>query len=354
MKKTFFGKIPRQTKNFLMFLLRICNLIIMKPEHSVLPILNSICAREISRSELNYIIELSQKFAQSYLKYRYRNFSKVLLSADLSIIELSIDAIAPLFERNEDGIFIKIKTAFKNWNPPIDSEEKALFFLNRLIGKSVEKYVSELLRQSDPFFSKIRDSVDYIILKQGYKKERIVGIVYIVEANYVKTVGSLPDTNLVFDLPVELFSVKNNILPRIFNYIKNETDKTPAIPLNALIMKIKQIWATENKFLEDRPDGYKIEIDSILDKACLVTINKLEESYLSIGKISQYEADAMKNALHNIIYDLRDGGVIPGLHKYLIEQMPELSFENYKRKYQNTFEYLFKLLKKEISNNLVD
>ncbi|MDP3831340.1 MAG: hypothetical protein Q8Q47_08725, partial [Ignavibacteriaceae bacterium] len=108
--------------------------------------------------------------------------------------ELAIDAIAPLFERNENGELIQLIKAFNNWSPKIEAEEQAIFFLNRLVAKSTEKYASELLRQSDPFFSKILDSVNYLINKNGYIKKLIIGTTYIVEnANTIK-IGALPDS----------------------------------------------------------------------------------------------------------------------------------------------------------------
>lgn len=59
-------------------------------------------------------------------------------------------------------------------------------------------------------------------------------------------------------------------------------------------------------------------------------------------------------ALNNIAIDLQDGGINIGLHKYLLDQFENASFEDYKQKYQNVFEYLFKVLKKEIACQLKD
>ncbi|MDP2303431.1 MAG: hypothetical protein Q8N03_13525, partial [Ignavibacteria bacterium] len=137
----------------------------MKSNYSVLQYFHSICENKSSRSEVNHLIELAHSYAYSNLKYRYKNLSRVLMSEDSTLQELAIDAIAPLFERNENGELTQIIKAFNNWTPKIKTEEQAIFFLNRLVAKSTEKYASELLRQSDPFFSKILDSVNYLINK---------------------------------------------------------------------------------------------------------------------------------------------------------------------------------------------
>lgn len=323
----------------------------MKAEYSVLHILNSICDRKVSRIEINFLIELAQKFAFTYLKYRYKNLSKVLLAEDVTLQELSTDAIAPLFERDEAGVFIKIQSAFENWQPPIETEEAALFFLNRIVAKSTEKSVSEILRQSDPFFSKILDSVNYIIEKQDYKKKQILGTTYIVKTEDIKRLGSLPDSKFISELPAEIFFDVNKMLPAIFEYIEN-SDRTVAIPLNALVTRIKQIRYLGFDFSESAVNGNEIEIESITKKAIDITINKMEESYLQKKKINLKEAQSIKKAIESIIYDMRDGGINPGLHKYLMEQIPEMNFEDYEIRYQNIFEYLFKILKKEIANQL--
>lgn len=322
----------------------------MKTVYSSLHTLNRICAEEISRIELNYLIELTQKFAHSYLKYRYKNLSRILLAEDVTFKELSIDAIAPLFERDETETFVKIKAAFEKWQPPIDNEESALFFVNRIVSKSVEKYVSELLRQSDPFFSKILDSINYLIEKQGYKKKQIIGTTCIIEDENLKKIGALPDSKFISELPIELFVNNNKMISQVLSYIKIKTNLIAAIPLNALVIRIKQIRASGYKIVDIVYNQHQTELESIIQKAIDLTIAKLEAGYLQKEKINQLEFDAIKNAIDSIVYDMRDGGINTGVHKYLIEKMPNLTFDDYKEKYQNLFEYLIKILKKEIAN----
>jgi hypothetical protein len=324
----------------------------MKSTYSVLAILKSICENKSSRAEVNQLIELSQIYAYTYLNYRYKNLSKILMTEDVTLQELAIEAIAPMFERDEAGVFIKITKAFNDWEPKIDSEEKGTFFLNRIVSKSVEKYVSELLRQSDPFFSKILDSVNYLIEKHDFKKKLIVGTTYIIEDDNFKKIGSLPDRNFIYELPIELFSHNNKIIPELFNYLKNKTDKTAAIPLNALVLKLKQIKSSSFNLSDSTLNGNEAEIDSIVNNALNTTFTKMQETYVNKGKLEKNEADRIKKAIDSIVYDMRDGGINPGLHKYFLEKFCELNFDDYQSNYQNIFEYLFKVLKKEIADQL--
>ena len=263
----------------------------MKSTYSVLAILKSIYENKASRPEVNHIIELSHSFAYSYLKYRYKNLSKVLMAEDLTMQELAIDAIAPLFERDEAGNFIKITKAFNEWEPKIETEDQAAFFLNRLVAKSTEKYVSELLRQSDPFFSKILDSVNYLIDKNNYFKKQIIGTTYIVENENLVKIGALPDSKFIYELPIELFKSSNEMLKKVFSYIKSNSDRTPSIPLNALVLKIKQIKSETYNLSDTSTNGNESEIDSIINKVLGSTFNKMYESYVNKNKIDENEAE---------------------------------------------------------------
>ena len=324
----------------------------MKNTYSTLKILILLKSNQISRVEINYLVETTQSYAYTYLKYRYKNLNKIFLSEDLTLQELAIDSIAQLFERNDDGKFIKLSTAFENWQPPIETEDQAKFFLNRLVAKSVEKYVSELLRDSDPFFSRILDSVNYQIEKHGYRKKQILGTTYIVENDEQKRIGSLPDTQFILELSGDLFPNPNQTIPNLFDYIKNSTDKEIAIPLNALVNKIKRINTVNFSFSDKVEFGTELTVASILERALKVSINKLDESYVNKGKISQQEKSGIEKALRNISLDMKDGGINPGLHKYFLEQFPEINFSDYESKYQNIFEYLYKVLRKEIVKQL--
>jgi hypothetical protein len=78
----------------------------------------------------------------------------------------------------------------------------------------------------------------------------------------------------------------------------------------------------------------------------------MQETYVNKGKLEKNEADRIKKAIESIVFDMRDGGINLGLHKYFLEIFTELTFEDYRDRYQNIFEYLFKVLKKEIAEQL--
>ncbi len=327
----------------------------MKSKYSVLDILSSLVENKTNRMEVNYLIEQAYSFSSAYLKYRYKNLSRTLLVEDATLRELTLDSIAPLFERNEDGSFVRIVKAFTEWIPKIETEEHALFFLNRIVGRCCEKYTSELLRQSDPFFSKILDSINYLIKKKNYHKKVILGTVFILETNELIKLGKLPDSEFITSLPMKVFYNKKDIISSVFECVKKESSYIAAIPLNSLVMKIKKVRTGEGNFSDIEYDGKKeLEINSLVNSALNVCYEKLKFGYIEKGKLSETEAVGIKRALSNVGRDMRDGGIIPGLHNYLMQELDYVDIDEYKVKYQNIFEYLYKILKNEIAAHLVD
>lgn len=301
------------------------------------------------------LIEISYKIALTYLKYNFRKVKKILISEELTPQELALDAISSLFESDEENRFVIIEEAVKRWNPPIDSEKEAEFFLNKLIASRIEQHISLLLRQSDPFFSRILDKINYQIKKKGLKKSNFLGNVFIIPSHSDKITGCVIKEEDFNALPLKIFSCRENLFENIFNHLKNETSFAVAIPLNLLIFRLKEVDSSLFEISEATSDYLeKRNVDSIVESALKITLDKFEMSYIKKGKFDNDDFSLIEKVLKDIAYDLKDGGVSPGLYKYFIVHNPDITHEIYLSKYRNTLEYLFKILKQNIASELQD
>ena len=198
-------------------------------------ILKNLCNSSISQKEINFLVEKSYKISFQYLRSYQTKLSKILQQDNLSLSDIAIDAIAPLFQRDENNMFFVIKKSFENWIPQISTEEDAVYFLNKITAKNAEQHISTLLKNADPFFAKILDSINYFIRKKGYYKINYLGHVYIVETITEEITANLIDKEQFEKLPLELFINQKTLLKNIFNYLKEETHSYSAISLNQLI-----------------------------------------------------------------------------------------------------------------------
>jgi len=307
-----------------------------------------------SQISLNSLIEICQKIALSYLHFNYKKVYKFLKSEDLTLDELSIDAIAPLFLMDKNYEYISIRNSFNNWDPPINTEKDALFFLNKIVASRVEQHLSSILREEDPFFSKILDSVNYIVKSQGFKKIQSFGKTYIVSNDYKITDTFFIDQIEFEKIPVYLFSDKKKLIANLLCYLENETTYVIAIPFNDLIFRLKHIYFADYMYVEPLEiPNKKFEMDELVTLALNSTLEKLNNSYTVKGKLSVEESISISNALKDMCEDLKNGGINPGLYNYLSPYMKDLNNQLYKQNYHNILEYLLKSTKAILAENIL-
>jgi hypothetical protein len=305
------------------------------------------------QQSVNRSVEVCYKIAISQLRFGYRKIQRIISRDEIAIEDIAIDSIVSLFEKDESGSFQNIIRPFNSWQPPIKTEEEALYFLNKLIQRRVEQHISFLLRESDPFFSKLMDSVNYLIKKASFKKINYLGTIFIVNSETEKISGKAIPNDEFEKLPAKLFNEKKNLLQNIFHHLTEETGYASAIPFNALIYKLKELNVALYKLSESTTEQHdSIEVNSVIEQALSKTFYKLEESYLHKEKLSLEESEKIKKALTDMSKDIKDGGVNPGLYKYLLVHYDELDEHTYKQKYHNILEYLLKVLKQNIAEEL--
>jgi hypothetical protein len=277
----------------------------------------------------------------------------LLISDSLSLEDLAIDSIARLFAVSPEYNKTPIENAFHNWQPKITNDDEAIYFINKIVSNRVEQHINKILRNSDPFFKKILTTLEHYIIKSNCKKLNHFGRICVVNEDIFEITDTVISDDEFSVLPSGLFLDFRNLLSKLFSYLKNETKNFPAIPLNSLVYKLKYLNAQSFKASEITSSPLQqIEISEIVCAGLNSTLNKLETNYIAKYKISSEDGELLKKALTDIAEDIKNGGVSPGLHKYLQEYSKELSKEEYYQKFHNILEYLLKLMKNEIGEML--
>ena len=136
-------------------------------------------------------------------------------------------------------------------------------------------------------------------------------------------------------------------------YLEKETKFVAAIPLNDLIYRLKHINFSEYAAVESSDFSRKqFEMNEIINIGLASSLMKLNDSYCAKGKLNAKEGESIRSALVDICEDLKNGGVNPGLYNYLSPYIKDLSKEAYKENYQSILEYLLKITKSVIADNL--
>jgi hypothetical protein len=319
--------------------------------NEILKILNKLGGRVESREELNFLIKFSSKIARAYINRNYSRMSHFFAYYQSTADETALDAVAGLFCMDKEEKNYNIINSFNSWKPSIKDNEHAFFFINRIVASAVEQYLSEMLREADPVFSKIFNSVNYDIKKKGYKKTEFVGCKYIVKEEAGGFSRNLIDPESFCKFPVVNFTNREKYIEVLFNQIES-LGFAPAIPLNLLVSQLKKIYMNIPVNVNQEFTNEALAINEVLKDSVKDLEDFLKQKYLDKGKLSKEETGYFLSALQDIIYDLRDGGLNPGIHIYLEKYIPGLHNHVSYEKYHNILEYLLKILKKNISGRL--
>lgn len=320
----------------------------------VLAALHILAEGKYQRSaEINFLVEKTYSIATSYLGLNHRKIFKLLQKGEYKISEIAIDAISSLFIHDETKNITPLANSFKNWDPPIKSENDALFFLNKVVSGRIEQHIFSSLREYDPFFAKILDSVNYLIKSGGYSKQQIAGRTCIFENNVDTIFGEIIDYEEFDKIPVSLLTNKKIMLASIFDYLKTHTSCLPVIPINMLVSRIKHINFSEYVFeFSNSVNAPEFELTEYTEFGFNAAKTKLFASYVQKGKLTEEEAFSIQKALKDMSMDLLDGGINPGMYEYLTLHMKGIDKNTYLSKYHNILEYLVKVMKNTIAEKI--
>lgn len=313
---------------------------------------------EIEQPQLKLLFICSSKIAINLLQKKFNHDFYKFSSHGLTIQDIAIDSTAPLFIKDKSGE-LPIRKALLSWDKVITDDVSAYYFLSKIIGNRIEQEIAKKLKEADPFFGKILRSVNHLVETNRINKASWFGVAYLIEKEQDEITQKPTEPEFIESLPAKLFIGSNEkIIANLFSYIKSETDFFAAIPLNALIRKIKQV---NGSFLQQRSseltkENYeeKLNVDKVVKDSLNFVNDKVDKFYLNKGKLSPVETETLKKVLLELSEDMKDGGISRGLYEYINEHMIDLSKDDFYKQYHQTLDYLLRLLKKEIASRLED
>lgn len=318
----------------------------------LLPVFDTLLLGKLGQKEITIFVEYCYKLALGHAKHHLNKNPNLYYNAEISAGNLAVDAVADLFSSSSENQFSQIISSFKNWNPEITTEDEAAFFINSLVMRKVNQQYQAALSYYDPFYAKILHSVDHLVKKENLVKDYYLGVCFICKEKIKDVHGKFIDEDSFEKLPVQLFKQRKMMLQNVLGYLEQETEFFPAIPLHALIQKIKHIDLNPYLFKEYEEETISFSADELITVSLQKTIEKLEQSYVEKKKVSREVAEIFKRSFAEMGEDLKDGGLKPNLYYYVEQVSNELSKEEFHAKYHNIYEYLTKLFKQNIAEEL--
>ncbi len=292
------------------------------------------------------------KIAEASVWAKYGKAGNDLRRMGITCEDLAHDAVSPLFLKNTSGITV-ICNSYLKWNKKIEDDAEIDFFLHRVVWKSLEQRVASLYKETDPFFAKIIKTVSAGIDGLDYKKVYHFGTAYILRADLAEISGPVINQKEFNCFPSSLFlNRQKKLFDGLTSYIEKNTSYFPAIPLNLLVKRIKEINLSEELRLENADDFDLIELNDIINNAKHLIKEKIKNTYRAKGKLSEDETGKIVKIFEDISADLRNGGMHLNIMDYYEKVFGDTCAEIYYTRYQKILSYLYNIYREEISSGL--
>ena len=310
---------------------------------------------EIERANLKQFIEICLEIAVTYLNSKYYKYINSFSQIGLTFKDISIDAVTPLFISKNSRNLTGFQKSLSLWRKEIDSESNASFFVHKLIWKRIDQTVVTLLSEIDPVSSKLLKNVIYNAKNNGYKKAKYFSQICLVEdcIHIIdKPVISKEDFSKI---PLSYFKGSlNNVIAKLFDYVKTLPQYFSAIPVNLFVAKLKLLYyenTSEPKLYEEQFE-ILIGIDNLINSSIKKTFSKIRVDYVLKNKLTEQEENYFQLAMMDIVRDLKDGGMNCGIEEYLKPYFSNTPVKDLRDRYHNIFDYLIRMLKKDIAAGL--
>ena len=354
--------------------------------------IQNLCSGRYSQSELVQFITLAQKISLSYLKYQEvigKRISGERVETDVELEDLAIDCIADLFASNGNGSFPQLAKYYENkfLEFPQASDAESLVLTRRLIVRKTKQELSRIFRERDPEGAKIARNI-----KVAVRNSDTLFLFKDMGKDYVYFYSNGHDSNGAYpsdliDLPGDPLNLRKNKAPipeellehrfldlynpndsiysaitKLLNTVSEYHSYQRYLAIEIIARLIRNVkshdfrermvsnthTASPLDQLEDK------EITHFIEKVMDLMWNKINNQYLSPGKISKDKAEiyykALRDVLTDLTYDRNGSSYFRNLKYYL----PNLTQRMYRENERSIFEYLAKIAKRNFRKHLAE
>ncbi len=312
---------------------------------------------KVSHQVIGSLYSLCYKISLKTITKKYSTGNHIFINNETTIENIAADAIAPLFSSTGTEKIIGIKRSLDQWEKPITNEANADFFIHKIVWSRVAQHITKLLKETDPVFKKIHSSLKHFVDKNDYNRIHYFGVVYITEFNNKSILGCVVPSGEIESLPGDYFKGGfDTVLESIFRYIENDTGYFPALPMNALVRRLKAI---NNNDLYNPLAGLVIphygesmDIDQNIDISLKQIYGKMNNYYAKSEKIDESILETYRLVLIDVANDFKNGINGRSLYDYLKFRMKDLSRDEFYNEHHSQLNYLINLFKKAIIDKI--
>lgn len=269
--------------------------------------------------------------------------------------DLAFDFIAPLFARDENGVFVELREYFQHfWDVP---EEEFIEQVARLLNSLIHQESIRIFRERDPYGRLFYRSLRYILHKHSELVREGSNGTQIVTTSIEKLFPVSPE--ILEEVFAEVARDNSNLTRQLeTTLLQIIKEKNMAVPVNHLkIIATKHYRVLSEEIIQAADTADDSFLKQSIIQAIHYTQQKIDSSlllkYERDHKLTSEERQAFRCAIKQLLVDFAVEDVEDNYFSYLETNLTSLEkMDEYRERYRTQFEYAVKKAKEIFSARL--
>ncbi len=279
----------------------------------------------------------------------------------LATKDLAFDAVADLFQRDEEGRFIQFEAYFESFPPETTPDHELLIALRRLVYSRTNHALFRMYRDVDPVLFKILRNVKLAVERmQQFQEVDRFGETHIapVMCETLEHLPAFPMDELEDRLLTVSLGNENipHLLGRLALILKQQESNARHVPLLGVAMMFRSVYARRNEPLlppaaaEDSLMGD--DLGAVISKTCAEIKHELHRAYVGKGKTTEDIYGGYFDVIEESLFARMQGDTSASYLTLLQARMPDLTHDEYRRLHRSRIEYLGSLTVQRVAQVL--
>ena len=289
---------------------------------------------------------LAQK---EFIGWQIRDFQ---YDSQAELETLAIDFIAPLFARDEQGVFCLLKKQFQPLSNLSNNELFTIF--QRLVYAHVHQEFIRLFQERDPVGKILYRSLRYLLGKHSlWVKVKSADNLTVITLSG-QQLDVITDSDVILDIS-KVLSTDKSLTGIMESYLeKTLVSRRQSVPLHQLFQAFRTMVQHDIEWLGKESAENDSIIKLTIDQRISETLKHIDGTmlckYVATKKLTLDEQQLFRLALRDMLQDFSNGGVSQTYASYLNQHTTiEISDDCYADQYKKQFEYAAKTAKQDFS-----
>jgi hypothetical protein len=327
------------------------------------PTLSALLSNAPSQPCVKDFANLCHRIALMYLRKKARSSRLNPADFGVSLEDLAWECIADLFQRNEQGVFVKLAGYFGAVAWENKSEDDLLGATRRLVFSHVNQALCRIYFETDPSLGKLIRNLKLAVKASScfslVQRESLAWICLAPENAAAAALPVMPPEFLEARLAASLRGEADvkQVLHLLAEIVDEQSLYRKSYPLTGLALIIRSAFTRLNCAVEEN-NGHDEFMPDEIEKMIHANVEAVKASmrpaYVEKRKVDGRTYEAYFGAIRDMLAAeyVQNDGCNRSYYDYLHQHLQPLTREEYQDRFRCHFEYLAKLTRQELLRQL--